>query len=90
MGVNHPAVALKRALIPQNPQLDQRSLREWSQRVNVTSSDAQFRNTGGKSRARMEVGYLSRGDKWAAKNRTLISPLRGVFLLDHQHSCCLI
>jgi hypothetical protein len=85
MGVNHLAVALERALIPYNPQLDQRSLGERSQRVNITASDAQFRNTGRESRARMEIGYLSRGDKWAPKNRTLIGPLRGVFLLNHQH-----
>src|SRR4029077_9831124 len=84
MRVNHFAVALERALISDNPQPDQRSLGKRGQRVNITASDAQFRNTGRESRARMEIGYLGRGDKWAATNRTLISPLRGVFLLDHQ------
>src|SRR6202021_3445105 len=84
MGVNHFADALEHALIPYDPQFDQRSLGERRQRRNITASDAQFRNTGGESRARMQVGYLSRGDKWAATSRTLISPLRGFFLLDHQ------
>ena len=74
-----------RALIPDNPQLDPRSLGERSQRVNITAPNAQFRNTGRESRARIQVGNLSRGNKWAATNRTLISPLRGCFLLDHQH-----
>ena len=85
MGVNHFAVAFERALIPNNPQPDQRSLGERSQRIDITASDAQFRNTGRESRARMEICYLSRSDKWAATNRTLISPLWGLFLLDHQH-----
>ena len=49
------------------------------------SLDAQFRNTCQESRARVEIGYLSRGDNWAATNRALISPLRRFFLLDHQH-----
>jgi hypothetical protein len=45
MGVNHFAVALERALIPDNPQLDQRSLGKQSLRVNVAAPDAKFRNT---------------------------------------------
>ena len=65
MGVKHFAVALERALIPYNAQLDQRSLGKRSQRVNITASDAQFRNTGRESSARIEIGYLSRRDKWA-------------------------
>src|SRR5579864_6969151 len=85
MGINHFAVALECALIPDNPQLDLRSLGERSQRVNVAAPDAQFRNTGRESGARMEIGYFSGSDKCATANRTLISPLRRFFLLDHQH-----
>ena len=85
MRVNYFAIALERALVPDDPQLDQRSLGERSQRVNVAAPDAQFRNAGRESGARMEIGYFSGSDKWAATNRTLIGPLRRFFLLDHQH-----
>lgn len=78
VAVDHLALGLEDALIPENPQADQRAIREWIERVDVAAAEANFRCAGRELRAGAQVDDLRGGDERTALHGAARGVLRGL------------